>query len=288
MAAAHGGGDTGAGDGLVRLDGVLPPHLRHVLPYETLNRVQSAVYDAVMHSNASIALAAPTGCGKTAVFEMAILKLLMEAESGAGSSLTTSRGSGSGGGGAGSGARGKVVYLSPLRALCAEKQADWASKFKQLGVRVALCTGDGDDGAGVGNADGAGGGSGMSDDARSADVVVATPEKWDAMTRRWRDNVGLIGRISLVCIDEVHTLAEDRGAVLEAVVSRMRTVAASPLVTAKGWPAARMRFVAVSATLPNLRDVAAWIGAGPHTTFSYDDSYRPVPLRVHVLGYESE
>lgn len=43
-----------------------------------------------------------------------------------------------------------------------------------------------------------------------------------------------------------------------------------------------MRIVAVSATLPNLGDIATFVGA--NEAHSFDDSYRPVPLTVHVIG----
>ncbi len=56
---------------------------------------------------------------------------------------------------------------------------------------------------------------------RSSARRCATPEKWDSVTRSWKDNVALIGQVSLLLIDEVHMLDEDRGGVLEAVVSRM-------------------------------------------------------------------
>ena len=46
--------------------------------------------------------------------------------------------------------------------------------------------------------------------------------------------------------------------------------------------------VAVSATLPNVTDVGRWIGAPPENSFSFDASYRPVPLAVHVVGYDCE
>ena len=50
-------------------------------------------------------------------------------------------------------------------------------------------------------------------------------------------------------IDEIHLLKEDRGAVLEVVIARMKL-------------RARVRFVAVSATVPNIHDVSKWIGEG--------------------------
>jgi hypothetical protein len=50
--------------GLVYLDTALPPAYRSVLPYERLNAVQSRVFDAVFNTDDSVAVAAPTGCGK--------------------------------------------------------------------------------------------------------------------------------------------------------------------------------------------------------------------------------
>ena len=81
---------------------------------------------------------------------------------------------------------------------------------------------------------------------------------------------------------------DERGAVLEAVVSRMKTLSCSPATIAKGWPASRMRIVALSATLPNLSDLAAWIEAPREATFSFDASFRPVRLQHHVLGFDNK
>lgn len=44
--------------------------------------------------------------------------------------------------------------------------------------------------------------------------------------------------------------------------------------------ASNLRFVAVSATLPNLDQLAGFIEAGE--AYAFNDSYRPVPLHVHV------
>lgn len=43
-----------------------------------------------------------------------------------------------------------------------------------------------------------------------------------------------------------------------------------------------MRMVAVSATLPNIGEIASFLGA--HEAYVFDQSYRPVPLTTHVLG----
>lgn len=49
---------------------------------------------------------------------------------------------------------------------------------------------------------------------------MTTPEKWDSITRKWKEIKYLVGQVALLLIDEVHLLHEDRGATLEAVVSR--------------------------------------------------------------------
>ena len=53
----------------------------------------------------------------------------------------------------------------------------------------------------------------------NAQVIVTTPEKWDGITRhkdrKYTQNLGLI------IFDEIHLLGQDRGAVIEVIVSRM-------------------------------------------------------------------
>lgn len=56
---------------------------------------------------------------------------------------------------------------------------------------------------------------------------------------------------SLECAEgflQVHILNESRGSTLEVVISRMKTRGSS------------VRFVLVSATVPNIEDIASWIG----------------------------
>jgi ATP-dependent DNA helicase HFM1/MER3 len=52
-------------------------------------------------------------------------------------------------------------------------------------------------------------------------------------------------RFSIV---QVHILNESRGSTLEVVISRMKTRGSA------------VRFVLVSATVPNIQDIASWIG----------------------------
>ena len=56
------------------------------------------------------------------------------------------------------------------------------------------------------------------------------------------------------------------------LLSRLPSLASSPL--------GRLRFVAVSATIPNVADVGAWIGAPPGYAPSFGDEYRACALDV--------
>ena len=82
------------------------------------------------------------------------------------------------------------------------------------------------------------------DSVGKSDIIVATPEKWDSISRHWQDSRALVKEVRLFLIDEVHMLQEERGATLEVVVSRMKQVARA------------CRLVALSATVPNIEDVA--------------------------------
>ncbi|KAF5380937.1 hypothetical protein D9615_004089 [Tricholomella constricta] len=102
-------------------------------------------------------------------------------------------------------------------------------------------------------------------------------EKWDSLTRNWRDHAQTLSKIHLFLIDEVHILHESRGSTLEVVVSRMKTRGSS------------IRFVLVSATVPNIHDIASWIGSSqmphiPAKVFEFGEEFRPCKLTRFVIG----
>ncbi|RZF42591.1 hypothetical protein LSTR_LSTR001386 [Laodelphax striatellus] len=206
--------------------------------------------------NESLVVSAPTGSGKTVLFELAIIRLLMLAED------------------AGHGSEAKIVYMAPIKALVSEKFNDWADKFSSLGVRCLEVTGDSDF---------------MSlKTITDYQLILTTPEKWDSMTRLWTksSHLGIIQQVRLFLIDEVHLLNEERrGSTLEAVVSRMKTVQNSIDRSGCG-----LRFVAVSATIPNGEDLAVWLGSNdrPAKFAKIGDDMRPVKLKKVVLGYRHD
>ncbi|KAF2276928.1 P-loop containing nucleoside triphosphate hydrolase protein, partial [Westerdykella ornata] len=223
----------------------LPDRLRSVFTYPLFNAVQSKCIDRVFKSDDNFVLASPTGSGKTAVLELAICRAFAHNDSG----------------------QYKIVYQAPIKALCSERQRDWQKKFSPLGLTCVELTGDSD--------------ASNLRTVQTADIIVTTPEKWDSITRKWKDHERLMRLVKLFLIDEVHILKEDRGAILEAVVSRMKTIGTD------------VRFVALSATVPNLDDVASWLGKNPTAPYlpanseRFGEEFRPVKLKKHVCGYQS-
>jgi activating signal cointegrator complex subunit 3 len=107
----------------------------------------------------------------------------------------------------------KVVYSAPMKALAQEIVEKFSSKLKGLGIIVRELRGD----MQLSRAE-----------ADSAHVIVTTPEKWDVVTRKsGTDETSLGNQCGLLIIDEVHLLADERGAVIESVVARLHRLVES-------------------------------------------------------------
>ena len=143
---------------------------------------------------------------------------------------------------------GKVIYLVPLRALAREKYDDFTKKYKGMGIKVMQSTGDYD------SAD---------PWIRDADFIISTNEKMDSLIRH---RAPWLKDISLVVADEVHLIGDShRGPTLEVVLTRLK------------WMNPNLRFIALSATIPNAEDIACWLNARLIAS-----DWRPVPLREGV------
>ncbi|KAI1295407.1 putative ATP-dependent DNA helicase HFM1 [Halotydeus destructor] len=212
---------------------------------EVFNAVQSLVFNDVYYSNKSVAICAPTGSGKTAIMELAVVRWLEQNY----------------------GSDAKAIYLAPTKALCTQKQAEWAEKFCRFGVTIMELTGDTDF-------------EDQYSSMRNSNFILTTPEKWDSITRKWKTQFSSVAStVSLVLIDEVHLLSEgERGATLEVVITRMKTMLGR-----------LVRFVAVSATASNIHDVAEWLSCEGSQGIAHKvpASARPIKLSTQVLGYHS-
>jgi len=241
--------------------------------FQSFNHMQSEMVQVLANSDDNVIVSAPTGAGKTALFEMAMARLFaskLNGQAHRGVSGVSSV---------------KVVYIAPNKALCDERQEDWSKRLGDIdrGIVCTTITGDANATSSYG-------------EIAKAHLILTTPEKWDSITRRWNDYVVLLGSVKLMLVDEVHMIGEkDRGSCLESVISRMKTIqraASSRMLTSyeissssfkQAQPndlASNMRIVAVSATLPNLGQLASFIESGE--AYVFDESFRPVPLSIFV------
>lgn len=223
----------------------LPDRFRSVFSFPVFNAIQSKCFFSVYNGSDNIVLSAPTGSGKTVVMELAICRQVTNSDNG----------------------QFKVVYQAPTKSLCSERFRDWQAKFSSLGLQCAELTGDTD--------------HAQLRSVQSASIIITTPEKWDSMTRKWKDHTRLMQLVKLFLIDEVHILKETRGATLEAVVSRMKSAGSN------------VRFIALSATVPNSEDIATWLGKDPTNQHlpahreKFGEEFRPVKLSKYVYGYQA-
>jgi activating signal cointegrator complex subunit 3 len=97
---------------------------------------------------------------------------------------------------------------------------------------------------------------------------------------------------------EVHLLGEERGAILEAIVSRTRFISRLMNDTtgrdSNGHDGTRI--IGLSTSLANAIDLGAWIGveteaSGPtnrHGLFNFSQYVRPIPISVHIQGFSGK
>ena len=174
----------------------------------------------------SILVSAPTASGKTLIAMLAMISYLSKN-------------------------KGKVIYLSPLRALAAEKFTEFKKLEKvALGnkVKVAISTGDFEN---------------IEKNLEKSNVLILTNEKMDSIIRHsaeWIDDIGL------VISDEVHLIGdENRGPTLEMILTQLKLLETKPQI------------VGLSATITNSDEIADWLECN-----LVKNDWRPVPLSEGV------
>ena len=146
----------------------------------------------------------------------------------------------------------RSLYVVPLRALAEEKFEDLRI-FENFGLKVAISTGDYDR---------------PSNYLKNYDIIISTSEKVDSLLR---NNPTVFDNLGFVVFDEIHNILDgSRGSTLEIVISKIRYLVEGA------------QFIAMSATVKNVEDIAKWLGALEVTS-----DFRPVPLRKFVLTPES-
>ena len=188
---------------------------------EELYPPQAEALEPVLQGK-NLVLAIPTASGKTLVALLGVLKHVI--------------------------AKGRALYIVPLKALAEEKYNDFRA-FEHLGFKVGMSVGDFDD---------------LGKELEKRDIVVATSEKADSLSRH---DLNWIERLSIVVADEVHLMHDpSRGPTLEVLLARIRTI--NP----------RCQLIALSATIQNSMEIADWLDA-EHVT----SDFRPVELKEGVF-----
>ncbi|MEK6979963.1 MAG: DEAD/DEAH box helicase [Thermoproteota archaeon] len=187
---------------------------------------QTDCVDAGLLDGKSILVSAPTASGKTLTAILATISYLSKNN-------------------------GKVIYLSPLRALAAEKFTEFKKLEKvELGkkIKVGISTGDFEN---------------IEKNLEKNDVIILTNEKMDSIIRHgaeWIDDIGL------VIADEIHLIGdESRGPTLEMILTKLKLLVSKPQI------------VGLSATITNSNEIANWLDC----TLVKND-WRPVPLSEGV------
>ena len=207
----------------------LPKPAKDFLKAEGFSKLYPSQEDSIaagLLDGKSILVSAPTASGKTLIATLAMLSYLSKN-------------------------KGKVVYLSPLRALAAEKFSEFKKMEKiPLGkkIKTQISTGDFES---------------VDKTLDKSDIIVLTNEKMDSLIRHgaeWVDDIGL------VIADEIHLIGDqDRGPTLEMILTKLKLLQSKPQI------------IALSATITNADEMSKWLDCS-----LVENDWRPVPLSEGV------
>jgi len=194
--------------------------------YSKLYPPQADSIKAGLLKGKSVLVSAPTASGKTLIATLAMIGYLSKN-------------------------KGKVIYLSPLRALAAEKFLEF-KKLEKLAIgnkiKVGISTGDFE------NAE---------KKLEKNNILILTNEKMDSIIRH---TVEWIDEIGLVISDEIHLISdESRGPTLEMILTQLKRLETKPQI------------LGLSATISNSDEIADWLGCK-----LVQNEWRPVPLSEGV------
>ncbi|AIB10049.1 U5 small nuclear ribonucleoprotein 200kDa subunit (nucleomorph) [Lotharella oceanica] len=214
---------------------------------KNFNYIQSKVYPMIINSNSNILLCAPTGSGKTLVAFLCTLKVLILLKNLVFKEITIYSPS--------------VFYLAPMKALIKEITKKMKHIFQNFEVEIIDVTTDKKI---------------TKNDFKNKFVVITTPEKLDAITRKPYNN-NVIKFMKLVILDEIHLLNSDRGVSIESLIARIRYFC--------DIYKRKIRLLSLSATFPNYIDLAELFhiknGKG---LFYFDENFRSCSINYHLLG----
>ena len=221
-----------------------PDEFKAVLAEHThvLNPIQTQTFSAVFEGDENVLVGAPEGSDHLVCAELALLRQFLQNRN------------------------SRCAYVAPFDELCQVRLARWQKSFgAKLKLSVAKLTGE------------------TSVDLKllaRSNIIVATPDKWDMISRRWKQRKA-VQTLSLFIVDQLHAISGKHGPTLELVVSRMRYITAQTKQP--------IRLVALCSSMANVNDVGSWLGCSTdkmkQTLFNFHPSARPVPLEIFIRGF---
>lgn len=229
----------------VELSKWLPPEICSYFAKKGLTRlyqwqVECLEIDGVLDGR-SLVYCASTSAGKSLVAELLMLRRV----------LSTGK---------------KALLVLPYVSLCCEKATHLQAILQPLGKRVREFYGT----------------QGGSSLPENTSVAVCTIEKANSLVNKLLEE-GRLSELCVVVIDELHMVGDkDRGYLLELLLTKIRYARGceeftpssnTQMRTSTSSKCTVLQIVGMSATMPNVSEVAKWLQAA-----LYQTEFRPVPL----------
>ena len=211
---------------------LLHPRIKELLTHRGIASLYPPQKEAILLgvTGSNLIISIPTASGKTLIAELLALHKIF-------SFSPSSSDSG--------GFPQKILYLTPLKALAAEKYAEFHDIWANFGLRVGISTSDVDQ---------------IDTHVFQNHLILLTNEKADAILRM---HPTFIRDIAMIIADEIHLINdENRGVTLEFLLNRIRIL--NPTV----------QIIGLSATIQNAGELASWLNAKLITS-----TWRPIPLK---------
>ena len=204
--------------------------------FKYFNPVQSKALQ-YLDDDCNLVVSAATSSGKTILAELFMWKTLQSGK--------------------------RVLYVSPMKALTAEKYSDWSKKFN---VPTVLATSDFTDSD-----------KDLTTALVQSKIICMTSEMLDSKSRKYQQHKLWMQDVGLVIIDEAHIIGTpSRGLATEVGIIRFLSY----------HPEARVIFL--SATAPNVLDFSDWLEAlTRRKTVCIKSDWRPVPVELEVTEPDS-